>query len=204
MQANVKSFMMQSVKQQLLPLFIKCYSKVVSGCSTWTASTPYQISSWSVEKSARKRIQEVLLCADLVTFSQGQDQWKQCKIVEVKGAYKHGRHEKMLKCHARWPNKTNYIDPYVAHMDGKKNCGGCLSMPVFIQGLSLSSHLSCSLADRWGITKDFTTSFLHSSQFSAFRSMIFHSRPVHSLMSSSHCFLCLPLRLPPWTVCCRI
>ena len=30
--------------------------------------------------------------------------------------------------------------------------------------------------------------------------MIFHSRPVHSLMLSSHRFLCLPLRLPPWTV----
>ena len=34
--------------------------------------------------------------------------------------------------------------------------------------------------------------------------MIFHSRPVHSLTLSSHRFLCLPLRLPPWTVPCRI
>ena len=34
-------------------------------------------------------------------------------------------------------------------------------------------------------------------RFSAFRSMIFHSRPVHSLMLSSHRFLYLPLRLPP-------
>ena len=41
------------------------------------------------------------------------------------------------------------------------------------------------------------------SRFSAFRSMIFRSRPVHSLMSS-HRFLCLPLRLSPWTVPCRI
>ena len=46
-------------------------------------------------------------------------------------------------------------------------------------------------------------SFLHSWQFSAFRSMIFHSRPVHSLTLSSHRFLCLPLCLPPWTVPCR-
>ena len=60
------------------------------------------------------------------------------------------------------------------------------------------------LADRWGTTVDFTTSFLHSSWFSAFHSMMFHSRPVHSLMLSTHCFLCLPLRLPPWTVPCRI
>ena len=55
------------------------------------------------------------------------------------------------------------------------------------------SYLSRSLADRWGTTVDFTTSFLHSSRFSAFRSMIFHSRPVHSLMLSSHRFFCLPM-----------
>ena len=66
------------------------------------------------------------------------------------------------------------------------------------------SYLSHSLADHWGTTVDFTTSFLPSSQFSAFRSMMFHSRPVHSLMLSSHRFLCLPLCLPPWTVPCRI
>ena len=68
----------------------------------------------------------------------------------------------------------------------------------------LLSYLSRSLADCWGTTVDFTTSFLHSLRFSAFRSSIFHSRPVHSLMLSSHRFLCLPLRLPPWTVPCRI
>ena len=66
-----------------------------------------------------------------------------------------------------------------------------------------TSHLSRSLADRWGTTVDYTTRFLHSSRFSAFRSMIFHSRPFHSLMLSSHRFLCLPLRLPPCTVPCR-
>ena len=68
----------------------------------------------------------------------------------------------------------------------------------------LSSYLFRSLADHWGISVDFTTSYLHSSWFVAFRSSIFHSRPVHSLMLSSHCFLCLPLRLPRWTVPCRI
>ena len=66
------------------------------------------------------------------------------------------------------------------------------------------SYLSRGLADRWGTTVDFTTSFLHSSRFSTFRSMMFHSRLVHSLMLSTHRFLCLPLRLPPWTVPCRI
>ena len=39
------------------------------------------------------------------------------------------------------------------------------------------SYLSRSLADRWGTTVDFTTSLLHSSRFSVFRSSIFHSRP---------------------------
>ena len=68
----------------------------------------------------------------------------------------------------------------------------------------LSSYLSRSPADRWGTTVDFTTSFLHSSQFSAFCTSIFHSWPVHSLMLSSHRFLCLPLHLLPGTVPCRI
>ena len=59
------------------------------------------------------------------------------------------------------------------------------------------SYLYHSLADRGGTTVDFATSFLHSLRFSAYRSSIFHSRPVHSLMLSSHRFLCLPLRLAP-------
>ena len=70
--------------------------------------------------------------------------------------------------------------------------------------LSSSPSLSHSLADRWGTTVDFTTNFLHSSRFLAFCNMMFHSRPVHSLMLSSHHFLCLPLCLPPCTVPCRI
>ena len=66
------------------------------------------------------------------------------------------------------------------------------------------SYLSRSLADCWGTTVDFTTSFLHSTQFLAFRSSIFHSRPVHSVMLSSHHFFCLPLHLAPWTIPYRI
>ena len=57
-------------------------------------------------------------------------------------------------------------------------------------------HLSRRLADLWGTTVEFTTNSLHSLFFSAFRSVMFHSRPVHSLMLSTHRFLCLPLRLP--------
>ena len=64
----------------------------------------------------------------------------------------------------------------------------------------LHLHLPCSLADLWGTTGDFTANFLHSSRFSASHSMMFHSRPVYSLLLSSHHFLCLPLRLSPCTV----
>ena len=51
------SFWMQSVK------LIKSHSNVVSGCSSWIASTPYQLSSWSDEKCGRKWGQEVLPAA---------------------------------------------------------------------------------------------------------------------------------------------
>ena len=75
---------------------------------------------------------------------------------------------------------------------------------VYLCRFCFASYLSRSLADRYVTTVDYTTSFLHSSRFSAFSSSIFHSRPVHSLMLSSIRFLCLPLCLPPWTVPCRI
>ena len=74
----------------------------------------------------------------------------------------------------------------------------CTHVHVYVCYLSYLSYLSRSLADRWGTTVDLKTSFLHSSRFSALRSSIFHSRPVHSLMLSSHRFLCLCVteRLP--------
>ena len=42
-------------------------------------------------------MQEGLLCADLVTSSQSQGQWKWCKMLEVNDAYYYGRYEKMKK-----------------------------------------------------------------------------------------------------------
>ena len=72
------------------------------------------------------------------------------------------------------------------------------SAPYLILSYLILSYLSRSLADLWGTTVDFTTSFLHFSRFPAFRSMIFHSSPVHSLMLSSYRFLCLPLRRKRW------
>ena len=61
-------------------------------------------------------------------------------------------------------------------------------------------HQSLSRKGRWGTTDDFATSFLHFSLFSTALWDLPNSRPVHSLMLSSHLFLCLPCLLPPFTV----
>ena len=57
-------------------------------------------------------------------------------------------------------------------------------------------HLSLNHEGRWGTTDDFTTSFLHFSLFSTALWDLLNSRPVHSLMLSSHLFLCLPCLFP--------
>ena len=49
-----------------------------------------------------------------------------------------------------------------------------------------------------------STSFLHFSLFSTALWDLLNSRPVHSLMFSSHLFLCLPCLLPPFTVPCKM
>ena len=67
-----------------------------------------------------------------------------------------------------------------------------------------SSHLSLNCGDRWGTTDYFATSFLHFSLFSTALWDLLNSRPVHSLMLSSHLFLCLPCLLPPFTVPCKM
>ena len=46
--------------------------------------------------------------------------------------------------------------------------------------------------------------FLHFSLFSTALWDLANSRPVHSLMLSSHLFFCLPCLLPPLTVPCKI
>ena len=65
-------------------------------------------------------------------------------------------------------------------------------------------HLSLNRKGRWGTIDDFTTSFLHFSLFSTALWDLANSRPVHSLMLSSHLFLCLPRLLPPFTVPCKM
>ena len=63
-------------------------------------------------------------------------------------------------------------------------------------------HLSLNRGVYSGTTDDVTTSFLHFSMFSAALWNFANSRPVHSLMLSSHFFFCLPCLLPPFTVPC--
>ena len=61
-------------------------------------------------------------------------------------------------------------------------------------------QLSLNHEGRLGTTDDFATSFLHFSLFSTALWDLPNSRPVLSLMLSSHLFLCLPRLLPPFTV----
>ena len=65
-------------------------------------------------------------------------------------------------------------------------------------------HQSLNREGCWGTTDDFATSFLHFSLFSAALWDLPNSRPVHSLMLSSHLFLCPPCLLPPFTVPCKM
>ena len=65
-------------------------------------------------------------------------------------------------------------------------------------------YQSLNREGRWGTTDDFATSFLHFSLFSTAFWDLPNSRPVHSLMLSSHLFLCLPCLLPPFTVPCKM
>ena len=75
---------------------------------------------------------------------------------------------------------------------GKRERGTCQAL--------ISSHLSLNREGCWGTTDDFATSFLHFSLFSTALWDLANSRPVHSMILSSHLFLCLPCLLPPFTV----
>ena len=65
-------------------------------------------------------------------------------------------------------------------------------------------HKSLNRVGHWGTTDDSATSFLHFPLFSTALWDLPNSRPVHSLMLSSHLFLCLPCLLPPVTVPCKM
>ena len=62
-------------------------------------------------------------------------------------------------------------------------------------------HLSFNREGRWGTTGCFTTSFLHVSQFFTSLWDLANSRPVHSLMLSSHFFFPVCLVFFPLSLC---
>ena len=68
----------------------------------------------------------------------------------------------------------------------------------------MSSHLSLNLGGRRGTTDDVATIPFDPSLSSAALRESPNPIPVHSLMLSSHLFFCLPLRLAPFTVPCKI
>ena len=80
--------------------------------------------------------------------------------------------------------------------------------PLRDYNLACGSHhhhhqfLNCE--GRLGTTDDFACSFLHFSLFSIALWDLLNSRPVHSLILSSHFYLCLPCLHPPFTVPCKV
>ena len=68
----------------------------------------------------------------------------------------------------------------------------------------LWSHLSLNREGRWSTTDDFATSFLQFFLFSTAFWDLAKSRLGHSLMLSSHLFLCLPCLFHPFTVPCKM
>ena len=72
-----------------------------------------------------------------------------------------------------------------------------MKLTFFFFPYPLTVRVCCGTAD------DFTTSFLHLSLFSTTLWGLVNSRPVHSLMLSSH-FFCLPCLPPPFTVHCKM
>ena len=70
-------------------------------------------------------------------------------------------------------------------------------LPGYVDHHHHYHHLSFNREGRLGTTDDFATSFLHFSLFSTALLDLANSRPVHSLMLSSHRFLCLPCLLLP-------
>ena len=80
----------------------------------------------------------------------------------------------------------------------------CDQMPTDWWSYALHLHLFLNRKGRWG-----TTEWFHK-QFPPFFSVLHclwdlaNSRPLHSLMLSSHLFFCLPFLLPSITVSCKM
>ena len=90
-------------------------------------------------------------------------------------------------------------------MKGKSQVSNALIMGGTVQATAgfHHQHHPCQSLNRqghWGTTDDFTTSYLQFSPFSTALWDFANSRPVHSLMLSSHHFFRPPCLLPPFTL----
>ena len=92
------------------------------------------------------------------------------------------------------------ISRVIQELFSKVNAWGYMLAVVWI----IHHHQSLNHEGRWGTRDDFAISFIHFPLFSTALWDLPNSRPVHSLMLSSHLFLCLPCLLPPFTVPCTI
>ena len=72
----------------------------------------------------------------------------------------------------------------------------CLDSLYYFHYYNHHHHLSPNHEGRWDTTDDITTSFLRLFLFFTALWDSANSRPVHSLMLSSHLLLCLPCLLP--------
>ena len=91
-----------------------------------------------------------------------------------------------------------------AHSHGKQGLDSSEWKPQFSKKSHYYHNLSLNHEGHWSTTVDFTTNVLHFSLFSTALWDLANSRPVHSLMLSSHLFLCLPCLLSPFTVPCKM
>ena len=69
------------------------HAQVVSGCSTWSVSTPYQSSSRFYLTRTRKWNRQFLLCTDPVIPQARSRPLKWFKMVEVNDVHEHARYE---------------------------------------------------------------------------------------------------------------
>ena len=108
------------------------------------------------------------------------------------------------QCWLHQGSSSSLIYPSTARKKKKKKLekeNSCmLFFPLTILVASkviIISHLSLNREGRWGTTDDFTTSFPHFPLFFTALWDLANSRPVRSLMLSSHLFLSLSCLLPP-------
>ena len=92
---------------------------------------------------------------------------------------------------------------YGSMLQGQKN-RNLVKFPESKVQIHHHHHQSLNCEGHWGTADDFATSFFHFSLFSTALWDLPNSRPVHSLMLSSHLFLYLPCLLPAFIVPCKM